>query len=134
MASHVADETIKLMLRKGFPVLGSQVLVLGLTFKENCPDVRNTKVVDLIRTLKAYNTQVDVYDPWIDVDETWREYGLQCLADPPARGTYQAIILAVGHQEFIEIGVNGIKDWGKPGVVVFDVKGLFRKMDTMGRL
>ena len=75
MASHVADETIKLMLRKGFPVLNSKVLVLGLTFKENCPDVRNTKVVDIVNALRSYNTHVDVYDPWIDLAEAEHEYG-----------------------------------------------------------
>src|SRR5678809_1488030 len=73
MARHVADETVKLMLRKGLPVLGSKVLVLGLTFKENCPDVRNTKVVDIVRTLEGYNTEVDVYDPWISVEEAEHE-------------------------------------------------------------
>ena len=86
MASHVADEVIKLMLRKSLPVLGSKVLVLGLTFKENCPDLRNTKVVDMVRTLQGYNTQVDVYDPWIDVAEAAHEYGLQCLPALPAPG------------------------------------------------
>ena len=86
MASHVADEVIKLMLRKSLPVLGSKVLVLGLTFKENCPDLRNTKVVDMVRTLQGYNTQVDIYDPWIDVAEAAHEYGLQCLPALPAPG------------------------------------------------
>ncbi|GAI26677.1 unnamed protein product, partial [marine sediment metagenome] len=83
MASHVADLTIKLMLRKGLPVLGSKVLVLGLTFKENCPDVRNSKVVDIVRTLQSYSTGVDVYDPWIDLEEAEQEYGLKCLGDTP---------------------------------------------------
>lgn len=78
MASHVADETIKLMLRKGLPVLGSKVLVLGLTFKENCPDVRNTKVVDIVKALRDYNTQVDVYDPWIDVAEATNVIWTKC--------------------------------------------------------
>lgn len=134
MASHVADETIKLMLRKGLPVLGSMILVLGLTFKENCPDLRNTKVVDLIRALEGYNTHVDVYDPWINVDEAWREHGLRCLAKSPERGTYQAIILAVGHQEFLKVGSAGIKAWGGTGSVVFDVKGLLAKDESDGRL
>ena len=80
MARHVADETVKLMLRKNLPVLGSKVLVLGLTFKENCPDVRNTKVVDIVKALRTYNTQVDVYDPWIDIEEAEHEYGLRCNA------------------------------------------------------
>ena len=106
VATHVADQTVKLMLRKNLPVLGSRVLVLGLTFKENCPDVRNTKVVDVVRTLQGYNMQVDVYDPWISLAEAQHEYGLQCLADMPAPGNnqYAAIVLAVGHQQFVALG------------------------------
>jgi len=134
MASHVADETIKLMLRKGLPVLGSRILVLGLTFKENCPDIRNTKVVDLIRALEAYNTQVDIYDPWIDVEEAWREYGLRCLDRAPERGTYQAIILAVAHREFAEMGAVGLKALGGSKVVMYDVKSALPLGAADGRL
>jgi UDP-N-acetyl-D-galactosamine dehydrogenase len=130
----VADETIKLMLRKGFPVLNSKVLVLGLTFKENCPDVRNTKVVDIVKALRVYNTQVDVYDPWIDLTDAEHEYGLECLAKAPAKGEYEAIILAVGHQQFIELGERGIKDFGQPGAVVFDVKSILPHGASDGRL
>ena len=134
MASHVADEVIKLMLRKNVPVLGSKVLVLGLTFKENCPDVRNTKVVDIVRTLKGYNTQVDVFDPWIDVAEAEHEYGLQCLTEMPASGQYAAIVLAVGHHQFVTLGEAGIKALGQPGAVLFDVKSLLPLGTADGRL
>jgi UDP-N-acetyl-D-galactosamine dehydrogenase len=134
MARHVADETVKLMLRKGLPVLGSKVLVLGLTFKENCPDVRNTKVVDIVKTLRDYNTQVDVYDPWIDIQEAEHEYGLQCLTQAPAKGQYAAIILAVGHHQFIELGEEGIKAWGQTGAVVYDVKSILPLGAADGRL
>ena len=134
MASHVADEVIKLMLRKSVPVLGSKVLVLGLTFKENCPDVRNTKVVDMVRTLKGYNTQVDVFDPWIDVAEARHEYGLQCLTEMPAPGQYAAIVLAVGHHQFVTLGEAGIKALGKPDAVLFDVKSLLPLGAADGRL
>jgi len=134
MASHVADQVVKLMLRKNLPVLGSKVLVLGLTFKENCPDVRNTKVVDIVRTLKGYNTQVDVYDPWIDVSEAEHEYGLQCLKEPPPTGTYDAVILAVGHHQFATLGEAGIKAFGKPEAVLFDVKSMFPLGAADGRL
>ena len=134
MASHVADQTIKLMLRKGHPVLGSRVLVLGLTFKENCPDVRNTKVVDIVRTLQGYNTQVDVYDPWINVDDAQHEYGLQCLSEMPAPDQYAAIVLAVGHYQFVELGETGIKALGKTGSVLFDVKGILPLGAADGRL
>jgi UDP-N-acetyl-D-galactosamine dehydrogenase len=134
MASHVADETVKLMLRKGQPVLGSKVLVLGLTFKENCPDVRNTKVVDIVKALRGYNTQVDVYDPWIDVAEAQHEYGLTCLTKSPAAGQYAAIVLAVGHHQFLAMGEQGIKAFGQPGAVVFDVKSILPMGAADGRL
>ncbi len=124
MARHVADQTVKLMLRKGIPVLGSRVLVLGLTFKENCPDLRNTKVVDIVHHLQAYHTQVDIYDPWIDLEEARDEYGLDCLANPPQAGRYDAIVVAVGHQEFLELGAEGIKAWGTPTAVLYDVKAI----------
>ena len=134
MASHVADQTVKLMLRKSLPVLGSRVLVLGLTFKENCPDVRNTKVVDIVRTLQGYNMQVDVYDPWIDVAEAQHEYGLYCLTEMPAAGHYAAIVLAVGHHQFVAWGEDGIKALGQPGAVLFDVKGILPLGAADGRL
>ena len=134
MAAHVADETVKLMLRNGLPVLTSKVLVLGLTFKENCPDVRNTKVVDIVEALRGYNTQVDVYDPWIDLAEAQQEYGLQCLVHPPETGQYAAIVLAVGHQQFIELGEQGIKAWGQPGAVLYDVKSILITGAADGRL
>ncbi|PND37783.1 Vi polysaccharide biosynthesis UDP-N-acetylglucosamine C-6 dehydrogenase TviB [Paucibacter aquatile] len=134
MARHVADETVKLMLRKNKPVLGGKVLVLGLTFKENCPDVRNTKVVDIVRALQQYNTGVDIYDPWIDLAEAEHEYGVQCLAEMPASGTYDAIVLAVGHHQFATLGEQGIKALGKPDAVLFDVKGLLPLGAADGRL
>jgi UDP-N-acetyl-D-glucosamine/UDP-N-acetyl-D-galactosamine dehydrogenase len=134
MASHVADDTVKLMLRKHKPVLGSRVLVLGLTFKENCPDLRNTKVVDIVAALKAYNAEVDVYDPWIDVDEAREEYGLDCLRQAPAKGRYAAVVLAVGHREFAEWGEAGIKAFGEPDSVLYDVKGLLPLGAADGRL
>ncbi|QJW85780.1 Vi polysaccharide biosynthesis UDP-N-acetylglucosamine C-6 dehydrogenase TviB [Ramlibacter terrae] len=134
MAKHVADETIKLMLRKAIPVLDSKVLVLGLTFKENCPDVRNTKVVDIVRTLRQYNTQVDVYDPWVDVDEAEHEHGLACLREAPAAGAYAAVVLAVGHREFIELGAAGIRAFAQKDAVLFDVKGILPAGAADGRL
>jgi len=134
MARHVADETVKLMLRKNIPVLKSKILVLGLTFKENCPDLRNTKVVDIVRHLKAYNTEVDVFDPWIDVTEAKHEYDLDCLSELPANGNYSAIVLAVGHRQFIEMGADGIRGLAKPTCVVFDVKSILPYGTADGRL
>jgi UDP-N-acetyl-D-galactosamine dehydrogenase len=134
MGRHVADQTVKLMLRKGMPVVGSKVLVLGLTFKENCPDVRNTKVVDIIRTLEDYNTRVDVYDPWADVDAANHEYGIRCLDEVPRAGQYAAIVVAVGHRQFLELGESGVRTFGQPGAVIFDVKGLLPQGCADGRL
>jgi UDP-N-acetyl-D-galactosamine dehydrogenase len=134
IATYVADQTVKLMLRKNLPVLESRVLVLGLTFKENCPDLRNTKVVDIVKGLQAYNTQVDVYDPWIDLEEASHEYGLSCLTQQPQLGIYSAIVIAVSHSEFIALGEKGIKSFGQIGAVVFDVKGILPLGTADGRL
>ena len=134
MAKYVADETVKLMLKKGLSVLGSKVLVLGLAFKENCPDVRNTKVFDIVMALRDYNTQVDVYDPWIDRAQASDEYGLDCLSQPPMAGQYAAIILAVGHHQFLAMGEEGIKALGQPGAVIYDVKSILPIGTADGRL
>jgi UDP-N-acetyl-D-galactosamine dehydrogenase len=134
MASNVADRVVKLMLRKNIPVLGSRVLVLGLSFKENCPDLRNTKVADVVIALQAYNAQVDVYDPWIDVAEAAHEYGLMCLTAMPAPGQYAAVVLAVGHHQFVALGAAGIKSLGQRGAVVFDVKSILPLGAADGRL
>lgn len=134
VARHVADETVKLMLKKGFPVLNSRVLVLGLTFKENCPDIRNSKVVDLVMYLKSYHCQVDIYDPWINIQEAQDEYGLSCLTETPEAGEYQAIIIAVGHKQFISLGAKGIQSWGQLNAVLFDVKSVLPKGSADGRL
>ncbi|MFD2366436.1 Vi polysaccharide biosynthesis UDP-N-acetylglucosamine C-6 dehydrogenase TviB [Pseudoduganella sp. GCM10020061] len=134
VAQHVADETIKLLLKGGMPVLKSRVLVLGLAFKENCPDLRNTKVVDLVRYLQAYHCAVDIYDPWIDPEEALHEYKLQCLTDMPSCESYDAIILAVGHDEFRRMGAQGIKSFGKQNAILFDVKALLPAGSADGRL
>ena len=134
MAEHVADETVKLMLKKGLSVLGSKVLVLGLTFKENCPDVRNTKVVDIVKGLLAYNTLVDVYDPWVNLKEAKAEYGLNCLSSKPENNAYSAVILAVGHDQFKAMGIDGIKAFAVENAVIFDVKSVLDKASVDGRL
>jgi UDP-N-acetyl-D-galactosamine dehydrogenase len=134
MASNVADRVIKLMLGKSIPVLGSRILVLGLTFKENCPDLRNTKIVDLVASLKEYNAHVDVYDPWIDLAEAKHEYDIECLAEMPASGQYAAVILAVGHHQFIELGESGVKALGCLDAVIFDVKSILPIGTSDGRL
>jgi UDP-N-acetyl-D-galactosamine dehydrogenase len=134
MASFVADEVVKLMLKKGLSVLGGNILILGLTFKENCPDLRNTKVVDIIDNLKQYNANVDVYDPWIDIDEAKHEYALECLGKLPELNHYDAVILAVSHCEFVALGVDGVKAFGKPNSVIYDVKSILPMGAADGRL
>ncbi|MCH6483701.1 Vi polysaccharide biosynthesis UDP-N-acetylglucosamine C-6 dehydrogenase TviB [Pseudoxanthomonas sp. LH2527] len=121
MGSHVARRVAKLMARRNLPVAGARVLVLGLAFKENCPDVRNTRVVDIVAELRSYNAQVDVHDPWVSAEEAKHEYGLDLVAEPQA-GQYDAVILAVAHRQFTERGADGVRALGKPGAVVFDVK------------
>lgn len=134
IVNHVADETIKLMLRKGHGVLGGRILVLGLTFKENCPDVRNTKVADLVRLLQDYHATVDVYDPWVESAEALHEYGIQCLNKFPDKGIYSAIVVAVAHQQFVELGAEGVRAFGVPNAVIYDVKGLLPFDAVDGRL
>lgn len=134
MGAHIAGETIKLMLRKGIAVLGSKILVLGLSFKENCPDIRNTKVVDIISSLRAYNAEVDIYDPWVDSDEAEAEYGIACLREVPEQGKYAALILAVGHRQFVDLGAAKIAAFAQKNAVIFDVKGILPPHFSDGRL
>ena len=134
MARHVAIETIKLMLNKGQSVCGSKVLVLGLAFKENCPDVRNTKVVEIIRAFEEFKIQVDVYDPWIDTVYAEKQYGLKCLTSAPEHDQYGAIVLAVGHKQFVDLGEQGIRLWGARDVVIYDVKSVLPIGLSDGRL
>ncbi|MEO7392391.1 MAG: nucleotide sugar dehydrogenase [Ramlibacter sp.] len=133
MASHVADRVVRLLLVKGMEVLGARVLVLGLTFKENCPDVRNSKVVDMVRALQAYRIQVDTHDPWADPHTAQEEYGIECMASPDP-GSYDAVVLAVAHRQFVDLGASGIRAFGKPGAVVFDIKSMLPAGSADGRL
>src|SRR5690606_37120281 len=132
MGAYVANEVIRLMLRKGINPVGARILVLGLAFKENCPDLRNTRVVDIIRELQGYNARVDVHDPWVDADEAKHEYGLSLIT--PNEGEYDAIVLAVGHERFREVGVDGVRAYGKPRTVLYDVKCLLPRGAVVGRL
>lgn len=134
MGAHVADRVARLMMKKGFPVVGSRVLVMGLAFKENCPDLRNSKVIDVIDQLKEYSAEIDVIDPWVEAEAAAHEFDQQLLNGALAEGVYDAIIIAVGHREFVEMGASRIRNLGKPGVVVFDVKGVFDRCESDGRL
>jgi len=137
MGSYVASQLIKAMTRRRIHVDGARVLVLGLTFKENCPDLRNTRVVDIIRELQDYNVQVDVYDPWVNPNEAQREYGIVSLADLPSPlfgrgageegvpGIYDGIILAVAHEQFKTMGTEKIRVLGKSEHIFFDLKYVF---------
>ena len=133
MGPFVADQTLKLMLAKRINPIGARVLVLGLAFKENCPDLRNTRVVDIVETLRGYNVQVDIHDPWVDAGEAHHEYGLEVVAQPEP-GRYDAIIVAAAHRQFIELGSSGIRAFGKPDCVVFDVKSVLPRDAVDGRL
>ncbi|PYG00002.1 UDP-N-acetyl-D-galactosamine dehydrogenase [Thioalkalivibrio sp. ALE21] len=124
MGGHIADRLVKAMIRKGFPVVGSRILVMGLAFKENCPDLRNTRVVDIIADLQGYNAQVDVWDPWVDTAEAREEYALELLEGEPEAGTYDAMVLAVPHREFVALGGEGVRRLGRENAVVFDVKSV----------
>lgn len=132
MGPYVADQVIKLMVRKGINPVNARILILGLAFKENCPDLRNTRVVDIVQALQGYNAKVDVYDPWVDADEARHEYGIALIASPDA-GAYDAVILAVAHHQFAAAG-QGARDYAKPGGVVYDVKGVLPRDAVDGRL
>ncbi len=133
MGAHVAERVVKLMTQKRIAVVDANILVLGLTFKENCPDLRNTRVVDIVQEFRDYNARVDVYDPWVDAHEAQREYGIEPVREPKA-GHYDAVILAVAHQQFRELGVERIRQLGKANSVLFDVKYLLPAAAVDGRL
>ncbi len=121
MGQHVAQRVIKLMTQRRIHAAGANILVLGLAFKENCPDLRNTRVTDVVAEFVDYHAQVDVYDPWVNAAEARHEYGLT-LVPEPIPGKYDAIILAVAHRQFLEMGAERLRALGKPGCVLFDVK------------
>ena len=133
MGAYVAGEVIRLMVHKGINPVRARVLVLGLAFKENCPDLRNTRVVDIVGALKAYNAQVDLCDPWVDAAEAQHEYGLTPITTPE-QGVYDAVIVAVGHDEFRELGAEGIRAYGKPESILYDVKYVLPRDAVDGRL
>jgi len=134
MGLHVAHQVIRLMAYKRINVVDSRILVLGLTFKEDCPDLRNTRVVDIIRELEATNAKVDVYDPWADQIEAKHEYGIDLLTEMPSAGTYDAIIVAVAHYQFKALGIDGLRRLANDGAVIYDIKGLFPENEVDGRL
>lgn len=128
MGSYVAERVVRLMLSKRIQVNDGKILILGRTFKENCPDTRNSKVVDIISTLHSYHAQVEVYDPWVDRSDS------ELMIDAPKKDTYDAVIIAVSHTQFIDMGIESIRALGKSNSVVFDVKHLFPSNSVDGSL
>ena len=128
MGFHVANRVIRLMLSKRIHIIDSRVLILGMTFKENCPDTRNSRVRDIVSTLQSYHAQVDVYDPWVDAGES------ELLIADPEADHYDAVIIAVAHEQFIAMGIETLKAFGKSNSVIFDVKHLFPSSTVDGSL
>ncbi|WP_346014573.1 Vi polysaccharide biosynthesis UDP-N-acetylglucosamine C-6 dehydrogenase TviB [Thiocystis violacea] len=133
MGAYVAGQVIKLMTRRRSITPESRILILGLTFKENCPDLRNTRVVDIIAELQDYGLRCDVHDPWANPAEAEHEYGIQLVAQPQ-QGAYDAVILAVAHRQLLAMGASGIRALGKPGAILYDVKALLPRAEVDGRL
>lgn len=132
MGGYVAQETVKMMIKKGATIKDSNVLVLGITFKEDCPDIRNSRAIDIIREFETYNVNVDVYDPWASEEEVKHEYGLKLIKSTNSlKEAYDGIVLAVSHKEFLELDINKLKS--EMGVI-FDVKSLFPKETVDARL
>ncbi|MBE0443238.1 MULTISPECIES: Vi polysaccharide biosynthesis UDP-N-acetylglucosamine C-6 dehydrogenase TviB [unclassified Psychrobacter] len=133
MGEYVSTQLIKTMIKKRIQVEGAKVLILGLSFKENCPDVRNTKVIDIVHELQEYNIEVDVYDPWVDAASAQHEYGVNPI-EMPLDNEYDGIVLAVAHQEFLKMGAETIRSFGKESHVLYDLKYVFTNADTDIRL
>ena len=129
MGKYVAGEVVKLMMKRSLPVLGSNVLMLGITFKENCPDIRNTRAIDVYEELQSYNVNVDVYDPWADTNEVRAEFGFDLIENPDKE--YHAVILTVAHKEFLD---QELRRHLIDGGILYDVKGILDKNSIDARL
>ncbi len=133
MGTYVVTQLVKALTKKRIQVDGAKVLVMGITFKENCPDLRNTRVIDIVSELKDYNCEVDVYDPWVAIDEALYEYGITPVIAPKP-GSYDGIILAVGHRQFKDMGNTAIRALGKPISVLYDLKYVLTAQESDLRL
>ena len=133
MAAHIGERVVRLMIQKHIEIAGSRILVLGLSYKENCPDLRNTRVPDLVATMGAYGADVDVYDPCILADDAKKLFDIHPIQQPDVEA-YNAIVIAVAHRQFQQFGVDTIKSFGKPNAVIFDVKHMLDPADVTGRL
>ena len=133
MGKYVANEIINLMTKKRIQVVDSNILVMGLTFKEDCPDIRNTRVVDVVQELSGFHCNIDVYDPWIDKEESIREFGITPV-EQPEPGKYDAVIIAVAHHQFKSMGITAIRALGKKNHVLYDIKYILPTEKVDGRL
>ncbi len=133
MGTYVAGRLVKAMIRKKIQVEGSRVLVLGLAFKENCPDLRNTRVIDVIRELEDYGASVDVHDPWVEAEEARAEYSID-MVGAPNKGVYDAMVLAVAHGDFREIGAQTVREYGRDAHILYDLKHVFPATESDLRL
>jgi UDP-N-acetyl-D-glucosamine/UDP-N-acetyl-D-galactosamine dehydrogenase len=133
MGFHIVDKVSKLMTRRNIHIVGSNILIMGLTFKENCPDLRNTRIVDLIKGFENFNCNVDVYDPWVDKKESMHEYGISTIENI-VNGKYDAIVLAVAHDKFKKFTAKKIRGFGKENCILYDVKYMLRDYEVDGRL
>src|SRR5690554_5131860 len=133
MGGYVVSQLVKCMTKRRIQVQGSKVLVMGLAFKENCPDLRNTRIVDIVQELGEYSVDVDVYDPWVDAEEAVHEYGIE-LITKPSPGAYDAIILAVAHEQFVDMGAAAVHALGKPDHVLYDLKYVLAESESDLRL
>jgi len=133
MGSYVAEQVSKLMTKKLIQIVGANVLIMGLTFKENCSDHRNTRVIDLVKVFKSFNCNVDIYDPWVNKNKAAHEYNIQ-LIDKPKKNSYDAIVLAVAHDEFKALSEDQIRAFGKVNHVLYDIKYLLKANESDGRL
>jgi len=133
MGAYVANQMVKAMLKRKIQISGAKVLVLGLAFKENCPDLRNSRVIDVVHELQSYGVDVDVTDPWVDTHRAQEEYGVDLLPSPSAAG-YDGIILAVAHHDFVDQGAAAIRSYGRVDHVLFDLKSVFAMAESDIRL
>lgn len=133
MGTYVASQVIQIMLKNKQHIVDAKILMLGLTFKENCPDIRNTRITDIKDELDSYHVHISIYDPWASKEEAARELNVE-LIDKPEKGVYDAIIIGVAHDEFKEMGIEEIRKFGKPNATVYDVKYLFPANQVDGRL
>ncbi|MFO7604468.1 MAG: UDP binding domain-containing protein, partial [Gammaproteobacteria bacterium] len=133
MGGYVTGQVIRLMTQKRIHVVDARILIMGFAFKENCPDLRNTRVIDIVQQLSKHNAKVDVFDPWINAEEAMHEYGIQPIG-APQNNTYDAIILTVAHSQFKEMGAAAIHALGKAEHIIYDVKYILPKDQVDGRL